>query len=607
VDGEGGGENYTIVARLREGVTWAQAIADVENVGRQLWATRPAGAAERMLTLNSLQESLTADLRRPIVLLWSAVAVVLVVACVNLAGLLLARSSSRRREIATRMALGSDRVGVIRQLVAESVVLAALGGLVGLFIGYAALQALQVLAEDAYQIWQPVALDWRAIAAAAILSLVASLSFGLGPAWQASKLDVQAGLRDAGGRGVAGARQHWPRQAAVIIQVALGIVLLVVAGLLVRTFVHLRSLNPGFDPEDVVAASVSLQDARYESAARVSALFDSALRDISLLPGVESAGVSLGLPYQRILNLPFRYVGQARRSGENRGITSASYVVGDYFRALRIPVRRGRTFDASDTADSPTVTVVNDAFVRTYFANEDPIGRRLAFGGGEREIVGVVGDVQVRPGWGNNGPLAPMPVAYIPVTQVNDGMLRLVHTWFSPVFVARAAGPLDQITAGMRRAVDAVDPMLPFAEVQRMTEVRAASLARQRFLMALLVGLAATAVLLAVVGIHGLVATSVAERTREMGIRLALGSTAHDAIRALALPALGLTAIGVVLGLGGAAAATRLVGHFLWGISATDPVTFATVPALFLAIATIASVAPALRMLELDPAATLRE
>jgi predicted permease len=390
-------------------------------------------------------------------------------------------------------------------------------------------------------------------------------------------------------------------------QVALGIVLLVVAGLLVRTFVHLRNLNPGFDPENVVAASVSLQDARYESAARVSALFDSALRDISLLPGVDSAGVSLGLPYQRILNLPFRYVGQVRRSGQDRGITNAAYIAGDYFRALRIPVRRGRTFDARDTAGSPAVTIVNDAFVKTYFDDDDPIGRRLAFGGGEREIVGVVGDVQVRPGWGNNGPLAPMPVAYIPVTQVSDGMMRLVHTWFSPVFVARAAGPLDQIAAGMRRAVDTVDPMLPFAEVQRMTEVRAASLARQRFLMALLVGLAATAVLLAAVGIHGLVATSVAERTREMGIRLALGSTALNAVRALTLPGLLLTGVGVVLGLAGAAAATRLVRHFVWGISATDPLTFAAVPALFLVIATVASLTPALRILKLDPAATLRD
>jgi predicted permease len=606
VDGEGGGENYTIVARLHQGVTWAEAIADVENLGRHLSATRPAGAPERMLTLNALQESLTADLRRPIMLLWGAVAVVLVVACINLAGLLLARSASRRREIATRMALGSDRRGVMRQLVAESVVLAAMGGLAGLFIGYAALQALQVLAEDAYEIWQPVLLDWRAITAAAILSLVASVCFGLGPAWHASTLDVQAGLRDAGGRGVAGARQHWPRQAVVIMQVALGIVLLVVAGLLVRTFVHLRNLNPGFDPENVVAASVSLQDARYESAARVSALFDSALRDISLLPGVDSAGVSLGLPYQRILNLPFRYVGQVRRSGQDRGITNAAYIAGDYFRALRIPVRRGRTFDARDTAGSPAVTIVNDAFVKTYF-DDDPIGRRLAFGGGEREIVGVVGDVQVRPGWGNNGPLAPMPVAYIPVTQVSDGMMRLVHTWFSPVFVARAAGPLDQIAAGMRRAVDTVDPMLPFAEVQRMTEVRAASLARQRFLMALLVGLAATAVLLAAVGIHGLVATSVAERTREMGIRLALGSTALNAVRALTLPGLLLTGVGVVLGLAGAAAATRLVRHFVWGISATDPLTFAAVPALFLVIATVASLTPALRILKLDPAATLRD
>jgi hypothetical protein len=215
--------------------------------------------------------------------------------------------------------------------------------------------------------------------------------------------------------------------------------------------------------------------------------------------------------------------------------------------------------------------------------------------------------VLVKPGWGENGPIAAMPLAYIPVTQVSDGMMRLVHTWFSPVFIARGAGPLDQVAAGMRRAVDSVDPLLPFAEVQRMTELRSVSLAQPRFLMALLVGLAATAVLLAAIGIHGLVATSVAERTREMGIRLALGSTALDAVRALALPGLALTSIGVVLGLGGAVAAGRLVRHFVWGISAMDPVTFTLVPALFLIVAAIASFAPAMRMLRLDPAATLRE
>ena len=606
-EGEGGGENYTIVARLRQGVTWPQAAADIDNVGRQLAAVRAPGSREMILSLAPLQESLTADLRQPIMLLWGAVVVVLVVACVNLAGLLLARASSRRREIATRMALGSDRVGVVRQLIAESIVLAALGGIAGLVIGYAALHGLRLLAEGAYKIWQPVALDWRAVAAAGVLSLVASVLFGLGPALQASRLDVQAGLREAGTRGVAGGRHHWPRQAIVIMQVALGIVLLVVAGLLFRTFVHLRNLDPGFDPENVVAASVSLQDARYQSAERASALFDSALRDIRLLPGVENAGVSLGLPYQRVLNLPFKHVEPVRPSGQDRGITSAAYIAGDYFHALRIPIRRGRLFDARDTDGSARVVIVNDAFVKTYFDSEDPLGRRIALSGGEREIIGVVGSVQVKPGWGDNGPIAAMPLAYIPVTQVTDGMMRLVHTWFSPVFVARAAGPMDQITAGMRRAVDAVDPLLPFATVQRMTQVRSESLAQPRFLMALLAALASTAVLLAAIGIHGLVATSVAERTREMGIRLALGSTALEAVRALALPGMVLTSIGVVLGLAAAVAAGRLVRHFVWGISATDPVTFTAVPVLFIIVAGIASVAPAMRMLRLDPATTLRE
>jgi hypothetical protein len=271
-----------------------------------------------------------------------------------------------------------------------------------------------------------------------------------------------------------------------------------------------------------------------------------------------------------------------------------------------VPLRTGRAFDDRDTAASPGVVIVNEAFTRTYFETGNALGRRIAFAGREREVVGVAGNVQLRPGWGDHGPLAAMPLAYIPATQVTDGMARLVHGWFTPVFIVRASGSLEQIATSLRGAVDRVDPLLPFADVERMTDVRSASLARQRFMMALLVGLAGAAVLLAAVGIHGLIASSVAERTREMGIRLALGATAGDAVWTLALPGIVLTAAGVGIGMIGAAAAGRAVRHFVWGVSPTDPATFGAVAALFLTIAAVASLAPARRILRLDPAATLR-
>ena len=466
---------------------------------------------------------------------------------------------------------------------------------------YGALNGLRMLAENAFVIWQPVALDMRAVAAAGVLSLVASLVFGIGPALVASRQDIQAGL--SGARAVAGPRRRWPQKAIVVAQVALGIVLLVAAGLLLRTFAHLRNLDPGLDVESLVAASVSLQDARYQSVERVSHLFDAALHEIALVPGVQGAAVSLGMPYQRVLTLGF----QQTHGDRARGITNAAYVAGDFFRTAGIPMVSGRRFEARDTATSPGVTIVNQAFVMTYFSSGDALGRRISFAGREREIVGIVGNVQVRPGWGNNGPLAAMPIAYIPVTQTNDGLLRLVHTWFSPVFLVRASGSFEQIAAGLRRAMDAVDPLLPFAAVERMTEVRSASLALPRFLMALLLGLAGTAILLAAVGIHGLVASSVAERTREIGIRLALGSTVARAIRTIALPAVALTATGVAIGLIAALATGRLLSHFIWGVTASDSATFVAVAAVFLTVAAAATVVPALKILRLDPATTLRQ
>ena len=605
--GEGEGENYAILARLRSGIDWAQADAEMQHIGADIARQRePAPGSSIAFSLQPLQRGMTASLRNPLLMLWWAVAIALLITCVNLAGLLLARASARSREIATRIALGSGRAAVIRQLLVESVVLAAAGWMAGIALGAIALGALKALAADAFEIWQPVSLDARAAAVAAALSFGASVLFGIAPALHATRIDLQAALVDTGGRAGAGRAALWPRRVLIVAQVALGVVLLIGAGLLVRTFSHLRHLDPGFDARGVVTASVSLQDARYRTAARVSQLVDETLSRVSQAPGVEAAGVSLGLPYERLLNLGFRHLDGPQAGSTQGRMTSAAYVAGDFFRALRIPIRSGRTFDARDRADAPGVVVVNGTFARQYFDAASPLGRRIAFAGREREIIGVAGDVQVRPGWGDNGPIAAMPLAYIPLAQATDGFLRLVHGWFSPTFVVRAAAATDSVVV-LRRAVDATDPLLPFARVRSMEQVQDASLAQQRFLMVLLAGLAVAAVLLAAVGIHGLIATTVVERTREMGIRVALGATMGQAMRSLAIPgvllAIGGTAIGTFASLG----FVRLLRHFLWGVSATDPVTFLAVGAILLAVASIASFGPALRILRLDPARALRE
>jgi predicted permease len=599
--GEGENENYTILVRLHPTTTWPQAEAEIRRIGEEI-VRQQANRQRRALAFSvvPLQQSITEGLRQPLAMLAAAVTIVLVVACVNLAGLLLARSVTRSREIATRMALGSGAGAVTRQLFIESVLLAALGGIASVPVTYAVLEGLRRLATDALDIWQPVTLDGRAVAAAISLSALATAIFGLVPALRAVRTDVQTNLTGGSTRSVAGGSHQWTRRAIVVAQVALGVVLLVGAGLLVRSFAHLRGLTPGFDPDGLVVARVSLQDARYRTAARVTTTMDEALRRMQSIPGIESAAVSLGVPYTRLLNLGFR------TSDGRTGTTTATYVSPQYFATMRIPVRRGRAFDSRDTASSQPVVIVSDTFARTHFADRDPIGTRVAVAGGEREIVGIVGDVQVRPPSGDR-PLAAMPVAYVPLTQVSDGFVRLVHGWFAPAFVVRSAQGLDTIAPSMRRALAAADPLLPFADVRDMRDLQSASIAEQRFLMAILAVLAGAAVLLASLGIHGLIAASVAERTREMGIRLALGAPPRTAVRALAEPGIVLAGCGIAIGVAVALTATRAVRHVVFGITATDPATFLAVAGLFLAVAVLASVAPALRVLRLDPAMTLRQ
>jgi predicted permease len=605
-DGEGAGSNYHVVVRLRPDVTWAQADAQIEAIGAPILREQGTVDAVR-LHLLPFQRGLTEDVRSPLMVLWAAVGLVLLIGCVNIAGLLLARAAGRTRELATRLALGSGRGALIRQLLAESLLLGVCGGAAGTALGWLGVKGLQYLAQDSLNVWQTVELNWRVLAAVASASLLAGLLFGLYPALVASRLEIRAALSEAG-RGVAGARNPWPRRLLVAGEVALGVVLLVGAGLLIRTFAYLKGLNPGFDARHVISAQLSLQDARYATNERVNRLFEQSLARMRELPGVESAAVVLSLPYERALNGAFKRL-DGPHADTKWQIANMFYSTPDFFRVLRIPLLRGRAFAATDSHSATAVAIVSESFVKMYLKGDEAIGRHVDLGAGERrEIVGVVGDIQQKSGWGEDrGPLAPMPAIYFPATQVDDKGLQLVHAWFSPSWIVRTSGPPEGVIAGMQRALQSVDAQLPFAGFHSMEDVRYRALSRERFQASLLGALAALAMLLSAVGIYGLIANSVAERTRELGVRLALGATVAQAIRAVALPGVLLAAAGVAAGSVLAGFASRLLRHLVWGVRPGDPPTFAAVALGLLAVAAAASLLPALRVTRLNPATTLRQ
>jgi predicted permease len=608
--GEGGGTNYGMIVRLRPGVTWQQAVAEIDRLASpaallQYQTSKEIPTASAFLV--PLQESTTQSIRQPLVMLWAAVGVVLLIACVNIAGLLLARSALRTREIATRLALGGSRGVVIRQLLVESGVLAVAGGLLGLGVGQVVLTTLLRLSTDVFPIGYPIALDARVFAATLALSVVTSLLFGLVPALHATRVNVQGALAESSSRAVAGGSSRWARRVLVAGEIALSVILLVGAGLLVRSFMELRSLDPGFDPSGVTTASVSLQDKRYEDAAKVNRLFADTLAEIRRQPGVEAAGVSLGLPYTRLLNLGWGRV-EGATEDDRGGMTNVSYVTPGYFEALRVPVRSGRAFSDADATGSLPVAIVNEEFVRRFYKGQQVVGLHIATAGARREIVGVVGSTRVTSsGLGGDGSPLPVPyIVYVPASQTSAGTLRQVHTWFSPAWVVRSSGSIAGVPEAIRQAVAHVDPLLPVAKVESMGDVQASALASQRFMMTLVLGLGAVALLLAAIGIHGLIASSVTERTRELGVRLALGASGRQVMKDVMLPGVTLAVIGVITGAAGALAGARVMQSYIWGVQPRDPVTLLAVIGTLLLVALVASVIPALRVLRLDPALTLR-
>jgi predicted permease len=436
------------------------------------------------------------------------------------------------------------------------------------------------------------------LAATFLLTLLTSLLFGLAPAIATTRVDLRSILVE-GGRGLAGTRRRWSRQALVAGEVALSVVLLVGAGLLIRTFSYLENLNPGFDPHHVMTAQLSMQDARYQKSVQVNRLYDESLDRIRRIPGVEAAAVALSLPFQRALNDGFRIPGSTGEAADFVSVTPG------FFETLRIPVLAGRPFSSSDPVTAP-VAIVNEAFRRRYLRDREVLGRDILTGSEKRRIVGLVGNVQQGTGLGNFGPLAITPTVYILMSQTSDEFQQLVNTWFSPQWIVRTSLPADAISRAMQRELQSIDPQLPFNGFRSMEEVHFTSLQEQRYQAAIFSVLAGLALVLAALGLYGMIAHSVTERTREMGIRIALGATPLETIFAIIRPALQLALIGIIAGTIAARFASTLLQSLLWGVKSTDPSTFVMVALALLIVALVASLLPARKISKLDPAVTLR-
>jgi predicted permease len=610
--GEGGGTNYHVVARLHPDVSWPQVTGQLKALSRGLTVMPgfhfAANFEQRVIPF---QEGLTNSVRRQLLVTWAAVLVVLLIGCVNIAGLLLSRSSARQREIATRMALGASRAAIVRQLLVESLLLALGGCVVGIGVGSFALAGLKQLGAASFQasfeMWRPIELDLRVVLAMFALAALTSVLFGLFPALQTSRVDLRTSLVE-GGRSIASGGPKWSRHALVVGEVALSLVLLVSAGLLLRTLTYLYSLKPGFDTHHLMAAEASLTtDAstagRYDTREKVERLFTKTLAGMHDIKGVQSAAVALTLPYEMPLNYGFRLPDLGDPDGH---ASEMVYATPGYFETMRIPVYAGRSFRNSDSAESARVCTISQSFAARFFRGRNALGYHLTIDRVPREIVGIVGDVQQHSGLEDLGPLAVEPTIYLPVSQTNDSFLNVIHTWFAPKWVVRANGSAGVIQKQIQEAIAAVDSGLAMSKFQTVEDLQGLFTTDERYLAAIFGALACLALLLSGIGLYGLISQSISQRTHEIGLRLALGATAQQTMEEVVKPGVILAGIGIAVGFMLSRIATHFLESLLFGVRSSDAVTFLATAAILLLVTLAASAAPALRILRLDPARTLR-
>ncbi|HTO73482.1 MAG TPA: ABC transporter permease [Gemmatimonadales bacterium] len=588
-----------VIGRRRPGVSLEAAQRDISAIAERLAAQYPRSNTGWSASAESLQDSMVGEVREGLLMLLGAVGLVVLIACANVANLLLARGARRSGEIAIRAALGADRARLVRLLLAESLLLSLLGGAVALLLAEPALGLIMRLAPRGIPRLEQLTLDGPMLGYTAGLVVLTALLFGLWPALQATRPHLNEMLQDAGRRGAGSRGGSRVRSALVVAEVALALTLLAGAGLLIRSFRELRHVDPGFDPAGVVTFDVSLPDGRYPDGARTSAFYDALLTRIQGLPGVRSAGAIFGLPLSNFgFSSSFEVEG-APVPLEQQPSIGMRLVSNDYFKTMGIPLKQGRLFEAADRRGGPPVVLLSESAARKFWPNGDAIGHRVTLGarpGPEKiqgEIVGIVGDVRA-------GRLAGPPSVLL------YGSLAQVQVGFASVVVRSTGEPLEMMN-GIKESVHALDPDLPVIGLAPLDEVVGQSVAQPRFYTALLSVFALIALMLAALGVFGVFSYLIAIRTREIGIRIALGAGRRDVITLVTGSAMRLVGLGVAIGLLAALGLSRVFRSMLFGVGPGDPSTLIAVTVLLAAVAYLASYLPADRATRLDPLVALRQ
>jgi len=609
-----------VAARLKPGVTIDQARAEIRILGDQFRSANPRwmGSTEQAGVFRMLDIAV-GNVRPALLILLGAVGLVLLIACANVANLLLARAAGRQREIAIRVAIGAGRVQIVRQLLIESLLLALVGAVAGLAVGVWGARLLLTLSPGdlprtgdlaASSFWS-VLVDWRLLAFTVGISVLTAVIFGLAPALQLVRTDLGHTLKEgSGARGTSNRRAAGTRSGLVIAETALAMTLLVGATLLIRTFMALHDVRPGFDPRGVLTLQTSLAGTRYETTNRVEVLKRAVIDRLNGLPGVEVAATAISLPTEGGVDLPFRVEGRPLQGSDlYHGDENWRSISPAFFRALSIPVLRGRVFEDRDAAGAAPVVIVNNAFANKHFKGADAVGQRITIGKGlgpefedpTRQIVGIVGDVREN-GLDSDAP----PVMYVPNAQVSDALTRLGNSLIPARWIIKTSGTLSGMPQAIQQAFQAIDPGLPIADVRPMDQVVAQSIARQNFNMVLLTIFGAIALVLAAVGVYGLMSYSVEQATHDIGVRLALGAGRRDILSLVLAHGMKLTGAGLIIGTAAAFAASRLLSKMLYGVTAGDPATYAIVVGALGTIALIACYLPARRAVRVDPIVALR-
>ncbi len=587
-----GRHNFLAAARLKPGVTLEQANQEIRAIAARLQRQYPQTNAKVGAFVARMRDHFVQDSRPMLWVLLGAVGFVLLIACANIANLLLARAANRRREIAIRMAVGAGRGRILRQLMAESLILAGAGAACGLALAFWGARFLERLVPTGIAALTSLSLDGRVLAYTVAISVAASLIFGLAPALRAVNAGLDSVLKQGGGRS-AGGRRRGADRALVVVEVALAFVLAIGAGLMVQTFARLRGVDPGFRTKNILSARIAVR--RIPDAGKRAAFYENVLRRVTALPGVVSAGFSNGVPLAFKGNVNgFTIEGQPFVEGR---IVNANYriITPDYMRTLAIPLREGRGIEPRDTAEAPPVVVINEAMRRKFWPNEDPVGKRIRFGNDEpwMAIVGIVADIRQA-----GLDAAPKAEMYLPAVQQPS-----TANWLA----VRTQGDPANLAAAVRRAIHEVDASVPVADVQTMEEILDREVFQRRVQMTLLTAFAGLALLLASLGVYGVLAYLVGRRTQEIGIRVALGAAPGDLAREVVGEGVRLGVAGVAAGAVAALAVTHVLSKFLFGVTPTDPVTFVFVAALLLVVALAASYIPARRAMKIDPIVALRD